>query len=226
MERYQTQPEFMSMMSSYLSGNRDDAEKAVVELLRKFPKDSNLQMLLGNIKYTVGLLREASTHYEKALELDPALCQAWHKLGVCYVRMGKLNEALHAFKKNVESACGSHAMSFYWMGLINSFVGDDDNALEAFTLLHRESPESLLANFFLAQLRMRRNEHAEALRLLQELQAVSPEFAEVHYMMGMVYESMHKNIEAIQCFRKTIELNPGDKRARLEYERLFEVPPL
>jgi anaphase-promoting complex subunit 3 len=226
MERYQTQPEFMSVMSSYLSGNRDEAEKAVTELLRKFPQDANLQLLLGNIKYTVGLLGEASTHYEKALELEPSLCQSWYKLGVCYVRMGKLNEALRAFKKNVAAECGSHAMSFYWMGLINSFVGDDDNALEAFTLLHRESEESLLANFFLAQLRMRRNEHEEALRLLKELLAVSPEFAEVHYMMGMVYENMHKNIEAIACFRKTIELNPRDKRARLEYERLFEVPPL
>lgn len=226
MERYQTQPEFMNVMSSYLSGNRDEAEKAVTELLRKFPQDSNLQLLLGNIKYTVGLLGEASTHYEKALELDPSLCQAWYKLGVCYVRMGKLNEALRAFRKNVASECGSHAMSFYWMGLINSFIGDDDNALEAFTLLHQESEESLLANFFLAQLRMRRHEPEEALRLLQELLAVSPEFAEVHYLMGMVYESMHKNIEAIQCFRKTIELNPDDKRARLEYERLYEVPPL
>ena len=226
MERYQTQPEFMNVMSSYLSGNRDEAEKAVTELLRKFPQDSNLQLLLGNIKYTVGLLGEAGTHYEKALELDPSLCQAWYKLGVCYVRMGKLNEALRAFRKNVAAECGSHAMSFYWMGLINSFIGDDDNALEAFTLLHQESEESLLANFFLAQLRMRRNEPEEALRLLQELLAVSPEFAEVHYLMGMVYESMHKNIEAIQCFRKTIELNPDDKRARLEYERLYEVPPL
>ena len=226
MEDYHSRPEFMTVMSSYLSGNRVEAEKAVTELLKKHPADSSLQLLLGNLKYTVGLLGEAATHYERALELDPGLCQAWYKLGVCYVRMGKLNEALVAFRKNVAAECGSHAMSFYWMGLINSFIGDDDKALEAFTALHRESEESLLANFFLAQLRMRRNEHEEALRLLKELQAVSPEFAEVHYLMGKVYADMHKNIEAIQCFRKTIELNPADKRARLEYERLYEVPPL
>jgi tetratricopeptide (TPR) repeat protein len=73
---------------------------------------------------------------------------------------------------------------------------------------------------------MRRNEHEEALRLLRELLAVSPDFAEVHYMMGQVYERMHKNTEAIQCFRKTLELNPADKRARVEYENLFDVPPL
>ncbi len=226
MERYQSQPEFMSVMSSYLEGNRAEAEKGATELLRKFPKDSTLQFLLGNIKYTVGLLGEASQHFEKAIELDPTACQAYYRLGVCYVRMGKLDQALQAFQKNVKAGCQSHAMSFYWMGLINSFLGDDEKALEAFTLLHQESQESLLANFFLAQLRMRRNEYEEALRLLKELAEVSPDFAEVHFLMGMVYEGMHKNMEAIQCFRKTLELNPDDKRARLEYERLFEVPPL
>ncbi len=226
MKPYQSQPEFLSMMSSYLSGDRDVAEKAVAELLRKYPQDASLQLLLGNIKYAVGLLVEASKHYEKALELNPGLCQAYYKLGVCYVRMGRLDEALKSFRKNVDAQCGSHAMSFYWMGLINSFLGKDDDALEAFTLLHTESPESLLANFFLAQLRMRRNENEEALKLLEELLAVSPDFAEVHFLMGMVYERMHKNTDAIQCFRKTLELNPDDKRARLEYENLFDVPPL
>jgi tetratricopeptide (TPR) repeat protein len=226
MKPYHSQPEFLSVMTAYLSGDRDVAEKAVAELLRKYPQDASLQMLLGNIKYTVGLLVEASAHYEKALELDPGLCQGYYKMGVCYVRMGRLDEALKAFRKNVEAKCGSHAMSFYWMGLINSFLGKDDDALEAFTLLHQESAESLLANFFLAQLRMRRNENEEALRLLRELLAVSPDFAEVHYLMGMVYERMHLNTEAIQCFRKTLELNPDDKRARLEYENLFDVPPL
>jgi tetratricopeptide (TPR) repeat protein len=73
---------------------------------------------------------------------------------------------------------------------------------------------------------MRRNEHKEALRLLQELLAVSPDFADVHYLMGLAYERMHLNVEAIQCFRRTLELNPRDKRAQLEYERLVEVPPL
>jgi tetratricopeptide (TPR) repeat protein len=224
MKPYQSQPEFLAVMSSYLSGDRDAAEVAVAELLRKYPQDSSLQLLLGNIKYTVGLLVESSAHYEKAIQLDPGLCQAYYKLGVCYVRMGRLNEALRAFRKNVEANCQSHAMSFYWMGLINSFLGKDDDALEAFTLLHTESAESLLANFFLAQLRMRRNEHEEALRLLRELLAVSPDFAEVHFMMGQVYERMHLNTEAIQCFRKTLELNPDDKRAQQEYETLFDVP--
>jgi hypothetical protein len=35
---------------------------------------------------------------------------------------------------------------------------------------------------------------------------------------------MHKNMEAIASFRKTLELNPNDKRARGNLEMLTEVP--
>ena len=218
------QPEYIEAMEAYLSGDRADAEKAVESLIRKYPDDSSLLLLLGNITYTLGRLGEACAHYEKAIELEPGFCQAYFKLGVCYVRMGKLDQALRSFKKNVEAGCQGHVMSYYWMGLINSFLGNDDEAREAFTLLHEESKESQLANFFLAQLLMRRNENEEALRLLQELLALSPDFAEVHYLMGLVYSRMHKNMDAIRCFRRTLELNPEDKRARMEFEQLVEVP--
>ena len=35
---------------------------------------------------------------------------------------------------------------------------------------------------------------------------------------------LHKNMEAIGSFRKTLELNPNDKRARGNLEMLTEVP--
>jgi tetratricopeptide (TPR) repeat protein len=110
-------------------------------------------------------------------------------------------------------------MSNYWIGLINNFLGNDDEALEAFTVLHRESRESQLANFFLAQLLMKRNEHKKALGLLQELLTLTPDFAEVHFLIGQAYAGLYQNIEAIQSFRKTLELNPADKRAQLILEQ-------
>jgi tetratricopeptide (TPR) repeat protein len=219
-------PEYIQAMEAFLSGDHAKAEEAITAVVQRIPDDPRMLHLLGNIKYTLGRLGEASAAYEKVISLDPGSCEAYFKLGVCYVRMGKLDDSLKAFKKNAAGQCGGHVMSYYWMGLINSFLGNDDAAREAFTLLHEESNESKLANFFLAQLLMRRNENAEALRLLQELLDVSPDFAEVHFLMGQVYSHMHRNVEAIQCFRKTLELNPEDKRARLEYERLVDVPPL
>lgn len=214
--------EFISGMRTYMGVNREKSLKALSELLEKNPNDASLHVLLGDLLYAQGTLSDSATHYCTALELAPEMYQAWHKLGVCYVRMGKLSEALHAFTKNVGAERGTHVMSYYWLGLINSFLGNDEKSLEAFSILRRESPQSLLANFFLAQLYMKRNEHTKALELLEELVAMSPDFAEAHFLMGQAYAGLYKNIEAIRSFRRAVELNPDDKRARLMLDRYTE----
>jgi tetratricopeptide (TPR) repeat protein len=222
MDSFHTGAEFISGMRTYMDGDREKSLKTLGDLLEKNPNDASLHVLLGNLLYSHGTLGKSAEHYEKALELAPGMCQAWYKLGVCYVRMGKLSEALRAFTKNVEAECGTHVMSYYWMGLINNFIGNDEKALEAFSILRRESDESLLANFFLAQLYMKRNEHAKALPLLEELVKMSPEFAEAHFLIGEAYAGLYKNFEAIQSFRKAAELNPDDKRAKMMVEHYSE----
>jgi tetratricopeptide (TPR) repeat protein len=215
MESFHNGSEFISGMRSYMEGNREKSLKALRDLLEKSPNDASLHVLLGNLLYSQGTLRESAEHYETALKLAPSMCQAWYKLGECYVRMGKLSEALEAFTKNAEAECGTHVMSYYWMGLINNFLGNDEKAQEAFSILRRESQESLLANYFLAQLYMKRNEHAKALPLLEELVKMNPNFAEAHFLLGEAYAGLYKNFEAIRSFRTAVELNPEDKRARM-----------
>jgi tetratricopeptide (TPR) repeat protein len=214
--------EFISGMRTYMDGDREKSLKTLGDLLEKNPSDASLHVLLGNLLYSHGTLGKSAEHYEQALKLAPEMYHAWYRLGVCYVRMGKLSEALRAFMKNMEAEHGTHVMSFYWIGLINNFLGNDEKALEAFSILRRESEESLLANLFLAQLYMKRNEHAKALPLLEELVKMSPEFAEAHYLIGEAYAGLYKNFEAIQSFRKAVELNPDDKRAKMMLDRYTE----
>ena len=120
-----------------MEGDREKSLKTLSDLLEKNPNDASLHVLLGNLLYSHGTLGKSAEHYEQALKLAPGMCQAWYKLGVCYVRMGKLSEALHAFTKNVDAECGTHVMSFYWMGLINNFLGNDEKAQEAFSILRQ-----------------------------------------------------------------------------------------
>ncbi len=223
MKPEQWMPEYIQAWEAFLSGDHVAAEKAIATAVQKIPDDKRLLHLLGNIKYNLGRLGEASAAYEKVTALDPGSCEAWFKLGSCYVRMGKLRQALAAFTKNVEAGCEGHVMSYYWIGLINSFLGRDDEAQVAFTKLREESAESKLANFFLAQMHLRRNENSEARLLLEELLEVSPDFAEAHFLLGQAFNQVHDTVQAIRCFRRTLELSPQDKRARLEYERLVDA---
>jgi tetratricopeptide (TPR) repeat protein len=172
------------------------------------------------------LLDEALRNYRKATDLGPSHSHALYKLGVCAFRAGLLNEAREAFSKNLELKGQSHAMSNYWLGLIDFFLGNDEDALQAFGRLKEESPESNFANFFMAQLLIKHNRHKEATKLLDELLERTPAFAEAHYLQGQAYRGVHRNFEAIKCFRKALQLAPNDKRIQGELEMLIEVPSI
>jgi Tfp pilus assembly protein PilF len=69
---------------------------------------------------------------------------------------------------------------------------------------------------------MKRNEHAKALELLEELVKMSPDFADAHFLLGQAYAGLYKNIEAIHSFRKAVELDPDDKRAKMMLDHYTE----
>jgi tetratricopeptide (TPR) repeat protein len=219
-----SQPDTAEAMRLHLLGEREGAREALEKLLAKEPKNYFFHYLLGETKYAMGLLDEAVRHYRAAIELKPDFGVAFYKEGVCYHRMGQLEKSLESFSALLKMKGQGHAMASYFFGLINQFLGNDTEAEEGFRILRTASPQSLIANYYLAQLKLKQNRHKEALDLLEELLQATPHLAEAHFLKGMVFMGMHRNVDAVTCFRKTLELNPNDKRARGNMEMLTEVP--
>ncbi len=221
-----TNPEYAQAIALYLGGEWEQARRAFERLSARDPGNPFFQLLLGNILYSLGELDAASGRYRRALELKPDFGVAHYKLGVCEYRAGRLVQSLESFRALLALKDQSHAMAAYFVGLISSFLGDDEGAMEGFSMLRRNSPQSRIANYYLAQLEIKHGRHEEALRLLDELLQTTPRLAEVHYLRGRVLEKMHRNEEAVHSFRKTIELNPADQRARTELNLLTGVGDL
>ncbi|HVO38086.1 MAG TPA: tetratricopeptide repeat protein [Spirochaetia bacterium] len=217
-------PETAEALQHHLLGEREEAEKAFVKLLAKDPSNHFFRYLLGETKYALGHLEDAVLEYQKAIDLKPDFGVAFYKMGVCLHRMGQLDKSLEAFMKILSMKGQGHAMASYFVGLINQFLGNDKEAEDGFRVLRGSSKESLIANYYLAQLKIKHHKYDEALELLEELLQATPGLAEVHYQKGVVFMGMHRNMDAISCFRKTLELNPGDGRARSNLELLTEVP--
>lgn len=216
-------PQYAEAMSFYLAGDWSKANTAFSELAKQNPKDGFVQLLRGNILYSLGKLDDSVEAYESAVAISPDLGVAYYKLGVCYYRMGKLERALNAFSTVSKVGSESHAMASYFIGLINLFLGRDVAADEAFTAFRKQSPESYIANFYLAQLKMKQKAYDQALPLLEELVQGNPGFAEVHYMLGVVQYGLHNNTEAIRSFQRALELNPEDERSKTKLTLLTDV---
>ena len=208
----------------HLLGDREGARKALDGLVARHPRNYFFHYLLGETKYSLGLLDEAVSHYQEAIALKPDFGVAFYKMGTCFYRRGLLERSLECFTTLLSMKGQGHAMASYFFGLINQFLGNDAEAEEGFRVLRGESAQSLIANYYLAQIKIKHNRHGEALELLDELLKLTPNLAEVHYLKGIVFLGLHRNTEAIQCFRRTLELNPTDKRARGNLEMLTDAP--
>ncbi len=217
-------PEIAEAMQHHLLGERVEAEKAFVKLLAKDPDNYFFHYLLGETRYSLGRLEDSVREYQKAVDLKPDFGVAYYKMGVCCHRMGQLEKSLECFTTILRMEGQGHAMASYFVGLINQFLGNDEEAEEGFRILRGASRESLIANYYLAQLKIKHHRYEEALVLLDELLAATPNLAEVHFQKGVVYMGMHRNMDAIKCFRRTLELNPADGRAKSNLELLTEVP--
>lgn len=218
-----TSPEYIEAMTQYMSGEWHEAEKSFLALHEAFPDDTFVMLNLSQIYYSLGKLDAAIATNLRALEVNPKLGVAYYRLGVCYFRAGRLIKALEAFNKVKSSSGQSHAMAEYFVGLINFFLGHDKPAEEAFGRLRSVSRESMIANFFLAQIKLKHNQYDESLELLTELATETPNFSEVFFMMGQANYGLHHNAEAIRCFQKVLELNPEDTRARTKLSLLTEL---
>lgn len=223
MELNYSDPKYQEAMRLYLSGEWTEAQSAFLELSKTYTDSPFIMLVLGNISYSIGELERSVELYNEAIRLNPKYGIAYYKLGVCYYRMGKLDDALGSFKEVIDLGSQSHAMASYFVGLIHFFMGNDDTAEQGFTQFRKTSPESMIADYYLAQIKIKRKKYAEALELLGELADATPHFAEVHYLLGVAHHGLHNNTEAVKSLQTALEMNPDDDRARTKLMLLTDV---
>jgi protein O-GlcNAc transferase len=219
----QSDPAYISAMTQFMEGDWKSAEQSFLSLKSQYPESSFVRLTLGNIYYSMGKLNQSIESYEEALEIEPEWGVAYYKIGVTYFRAGKLIKSLEAFNKVLELRNQSHAMASYFVGLINFFLGRDEVSDSAFTQFHEIAPESMIANYFLAEIKIKKNHFNEAIALLEELLEETPNLSEAWYMLGQSYYGLHRNTDAIKAFRKVLEINPEDPRAKTKLTLMTDV---
>ncbi len=222
MELNYADPDYIDAMNAYLSGHWREAEPKFQALCETYEKSTFVRLMLGDVYYSCGKLDSAVKMYHAAILLNPEFNLAYYKLGVCFYRKGHLRHALEAFQR-VASGPNSHALANYFIGLIHMYLGNDEDAAKGFEAFKVQSEESIIANMYLAQLRVKAKKYEEALPLLLELAEQTPHFAEVHYMLGTVYYGMHDNAKAVQSFRKALDINPADERTKTKLTLLTDI---
>ncbi len=223
MKDIKNHPLFAEGMEAYLIGEWLKAKDSFISLDKDYPNNEHITFILGNISYSLGELEKAVEFYNKTISLSQNCGNAYYRLGVTFFKMGKFNESEKIFTTSLNTEGSDHVMVYYYLGLLSMSLGKDVNAIEYFDKLRVQSPQTKMAEFYEAQLKVKQHEFDSAIKLLEDFLNVSPDFAEAHHLLGVAYMGIHKNLKALGFFRKALELNPVDKRSSIMVDTLSDT---
>lgn len=95
MDSSQNDPgEWVCMIAAYsYAGESETAFQWFQKAIRKFPDHAILNVYGGDLCKKLGRISEAFQHWDRALELDPSLCDARYSKGFCYEELGEWQKA-------------------------------------------------------------------------------------------------------------------------------------
>ncbi len=132
----------------------------------------------------------------------------------CIRKQGRIDEA-EALVRGLGSEAAKRAEYSYQMGCIMSDRGDTYGALEYFERAVDMSPNHSRALFSLAQMNNQMGNDDEAIRLYEQMLSKPPFYMGALINLGLLYEDKELYAPAAFCFRRVLEENPQNERARL-----------
>ena len=129
-------------------------------------------------------------------------------------RQGRVEEAETTIR-SVGKLAASRAEYSFQMGCIMADRDDLDGAIEYFERAADINPHHPGALFRLGNIAATHGEEAEAIRFYEGSLAVPPLHQGAMLNLGLLYEDTEQYRAAAYCFRKVLEVDPNNSRARL-----------
>ncbi len=137
--------------------------------------------------------QDAIEFLKMAIEKDPHYAEPHYNLGLCYVRSGRYERALESFKKVVD-------------------------IMEVLLRGHYGEPPSLellaSSHGYIANIYTLKGEYQKAVEHFKDALKYAPESVTLHYNLALTLKRAGRRNEAIEEFKRVLELNPGDQGAR------------
>lgn len=200
-------------------GEFEQAADLYRQALEKDSRNSDLHNNLGSLLFRRGDLHAAEEEFRKAIELDRSYAEGHNSLGVVFGAQGKDSEERAAYEKAIALKPGyTDAIFNLALWLVRH---DDDRAAEAKLreVLHT-NPGYVPALGTMAGIRLRRNDARGALEFLNKALALQPRNARMLTLLGQTQEALGNRAEAERAYRRSLELQPGQKEV---IDRLAEL---
>jgi len=210
----------MRAQSAFGSG---DDEAAADELRDALAEDDGLldaHQLLGTITLLAGDPEPATSHFQRALALDPEHRQSLLGLANAYHELGRIDEAIVGYRRLLEVA-GQDSKATMALARIHVERGELSQAEEVLAAAAEgREPPPVVTNK-LGEVMALLGRRGEAETRFRQAIASNPELGEAHYNLAVLLDEAGKPFEAVETYQRAAELRPRDHRPRFNLGRLY-----
>jgi protein O-GlcNAc transferase len=204
-------PDILQMLGLLLcqTENYDLAIQCIKKALQyRAPNVAGAYFILGMALQGKGLLDEAITHYQKAIELDPSFAEAYYNLGIALKGKGEIDEAITYYQKAIEINPFS-AKAYYSFGNALKGKGQLDEAISYYQKAIELNPSFAAAYCNLGITLKEKGRLDEAISCYQTAIKLNPNLAHAYNNLGIAFHEKGRPDEVvIACYRKAVEINP------------------
>lgn len=171
--------------------------------------------------------QEAADEFQAALALDPSLTRARYQLGVCWVALGKAEEARTEFNRLLKETGGNPQVKYY-LALLDLRAGNPGAAIAMLSPLvaHPPFPDAV---YYLGAAYLEKNELPSAEKWLRIAAQADPQDSRVPDHLARVYQREGRKQEAERQFQISSELrhhlDEGTQQS-VTCSQLLETEPL
>lgn len=231
----------VSLMLATL-GRHDSAIETLTDIIKEKPYYPDLYYNVGVIQAAQKNWKEALGNIKKALEINPNYADAHFILGVLYLKDNEydlaekeIQKALDLDLEGIRRALAKSLLEY--LGRRKKIKPTENNLSLSAQLdpLEEEYLETMLQSFpqhlpivpdYVEILeksgtKWDRPLLATLARLYEDQIIKTPNYADLHYQLGKVYDQMESRDKAIMSFSRSLEINPLFFKARIHLYQLF-----
>ncbi|MEZ4943308.1 MAG: tetratricopeptide repeat protein [Saprospiraceae bacterium] len=156
-------------------------------------------------------VQDAINHYEKTLELDPGLTEAYFNLGLLYLNEAKKStEAVRVWKKYSELV-PNEAEIYQNLAVAYLDMGDPDACLAALHKALEVNPQYHEAQFNIAEFYLEQKSYAKVENELAKYQKRQPDDPRTYYLIARMQAEQNDLDSAMASLEKSFEMGFNDK---------------
>jgi arylsulfatase A-like enzyme/uncharacterized protein HemY len=204
-------------------GKPEEAERFVIEYLKKGFSDSQLYFLLGTLNFVQKKYDQAIKYYDECISLNADSAASHNALAAIYLVKDDLAQAEDHIRRGQAINPQLTNLDYNRAQLLEK-QGKIQEAVEAYKMELGHSPKHFKACYNLSRLYRILGREEEERKYLEMTKEINPDFPLSYFYLARIYLNRgEKYEEAVELVKKGIELRPEPKELPLGYFLLADL---